>query len=37
VASAKQPLVTTNVSGLRFENVTVGGRPIDALAAQLPR
>lgn len=31
-ASAKRPLVTTNVGGLRFENVVVGGQRIDALA-----
>ena len=32
VASARQPLVATNVTGLRFENVTVGGKSVDGLA-----
>ena len=30
VASAKQVAVVENVEGLRFENVTVAGRPVDA-------
>jgi polygalacturonase len=34
VASARTPLVAKNVHGLRFDNVTVAGRRIDALAAR---
>jgi hypothetical protein len=37
VAAAQKPLLATNVTGLRFENVTVGGKSVDGLARALSR